>query len=239
MTATTAPRRINGVPAGDAAPAGEAASGAPAWPGALAGHGPGSEPAPTAPAPQDASPVSSAAAASSRAPCALHDRAARAGDAAPATTSSPTTTVTTASRPRRVCPQRRHATLSDAARPGEVAGYRDCPARWLSWPIREQFGADEAAADGQALARPSFDTKPVRSHAARGPVYCWRPGGAGTLWPTRGRSPPTSGARDSGGASWWPPPGAAAPTRPRPPPAGGNCHGSRGAYPRYARSLAR
>ena len=45
MTATTAPGRINGVPAGDAAPAGEAASGAPAlagragraWPGQRTG----------------------------------------------------------------------------------------------------------------------------------------------------------------------------------------------------------
>ena len=92
---------------------------------------------------------------------------------------------------------------STSAMSGSDADRSQAASRRLSWPIPEQFGVDEAAADGQALAPPSFDTKPMRSHTACGPVCCWRPGGAGPLWPTRGdrRRPvaPGTAAERAGG----------------------------------------
>jgi len=109
---------------------------------------------------------------------------------------------------------------STSAMSGSAADRSQAASRRLSWPIPEQFGVDEAAADGQALAPPSFDTKPVRSHTARGPVHCWRPGGAGTLWLPAGdrRRPAAPGTtvERAGGRRRE----RRRPRGPRPPPAG-------------------
>jgi len=124
---------------------------------------------------------------------------------------------TLASAYRGVTASRAHPSTS--AMSGSAADRSQAASRRLSWPIPEQFGVDEAAADGQALAPPSFDTKPMRSHTARGPVCCWRPGGGHAL-ATSGRSPPTCGAwtavERAGGRRRE----RRRPRGPRPPPAG-------------------